>query len=153
MPLSSLITSVVPTSPAWMMRSQPCSAASACGRMSPWVSEMTPTTISRSGWVLRDWVLSDMVAGPDMCDLDIFRGTPAQAPALSLVPDVLQEPFGRDFAAEAGLSGELINLAGDGEELRALQVAALRIGDLVVGSAALDPALGKVGERHAPARR
>src|SRR5580704_5271522 len=123
MPLSSLITSVVPTSPAWMMRSQPCSAASACGRMSPWVSEMTPTTISRSGWVLwdwvlSDWVLSDMVAGPDMRDLDIFRGTPAQAPALSLVPDVLQEPFGRNFAAEAGLSGELINLAGDGEELR-----------------------------------
>ena len=40
------ITSGLPTSPAWMMRSAPASAAIACGRSSPWVSEMTPRMIS-----------------------------------------------------------------------------------------------------------
>src|SRR5580704_5457768 len=68
------------------------------------------------------------------------------------VPDVLQEPFGRNLPAEAGAPGELVDLAGDREELRALQVAALRIGDLLAAGAALDPALRQVGERHAPAR-
>src|SRR5258708_658672 len=119
------------------MRSQPCSAASACGRINPWVSEMTPTVISRSGMVLAAF------SGGGMRHLDIFRGAPAQAPPQSLVPDVLQEPFGRNLAAEAGPFSELIDLAGDREELRALQVAALRIRDLVAGGAALDPALGQ----------
>jgi hypothetical protein len=35
-------TSGVPTSPAWMMGSQPASAATACGRSKPWVSEIAP---------------------------------------------------------------------------------------------------------------
>src|SRR6516225_1140761 len=35
-------TSGLPTSPAWMMGSQPASAASACGRSRPWVSEIAP---------------------------------------------------------------------------------------------------------------
>jgi hypothetical protein len=48
-PRSVSITSGAPTSPAWMIRSQPRSASTACGRSSPWVSEMTPTMISLSG--------------------------------------------------------------------------------------------------------
>src|SRR6516225_6427408 len=35
-------TSGLPTSPAWMMGSQPARAASACGRSRPWVSEIAP---------------------------------------------------------------------------------------------------------------
>src|SRR6516162_6233451 len=35
-------TSGLPTSPAWMMGSQPASAANACGRSRPWVSEIAP---------------------------------------------------------------------------------------------------------------
>src|SRR5436853_312379 len=31
-----------PTSPAWMISAEPCNAAAACGRSSPWVSEMMP---------------------------------------------------------------------------------------------------------------
>src|SRR5580704_9748909 len=38
-------TSGLPTSPTWMMRSQPRSAATACGRSRPWVSEMTPSSL------------------------------------------------------------------------------------------------------------
>src|SRR5271170_6887732 len=63
------------------------------------------------------------------------------------VPDILQEPFGRDFPAEALAAGKLVDLAGDGEELHALQIAALRIGDLIAGGAALDLAGGEVRQR------
>src|SRR5258705_13881556 len=63
------------------------------------------------------------------------------------VPDVLQEPFGRNLAAEAGPPGEFVDPAGDREELRPLQITALRIGDLVRRTAPLDPAGGDVGER------
>ena len=43
---SASSTSGRPTSPAWMMRSEPRSAAIASGRSRPCVSEMTPTTVS-----------------------------------------------------------------------------------------------------------
>src|ERR1700674_4018969 len=39
---SASSTSGLPTSPAWMIGSQPCSAATACRRSRPCVSEMTP---------------------------------------------------------------------------------------------------------------
>src|SRR5258706_8608875 len=64
------------------------------------------------------------------------------------VPDVLQEPFGGNGASEAGLFGQFIHLAGDRKELRPLQVAAFRIGDLVGRRAALSLAVHQVGERH-----
>src|SRR5262245_48728536 len=58
---SASITSGAPTSPAWMMRSAPLSAAIASGRSNPWVSEMTPTRISSPGMTSLDlcWHGSD----------------------------------------------------------------------------------------------
>src|SRR5262245_7557240 len=47
--LSSSIIPGTPTSPAWMMRLDPRSAATASGRISPWVSEITPTMVSEAG--------------------------------------------------------------------------------------------------------
>src|SRR5262245_36198942 len=66
------------------------------------------------------------------------------------ISDVLQEPFGRDLAAKSGAARRFIDLAGDGVELGALQVAALRIADLIGRGAATHLALHQVGERDAP---
>src|SRR5205814_770634 len=41
-------TSGAPMSPAWTIASTPASAAMACGRRSPWVSEMTPIDFARA---------------------------------------------------------------------------------------------------------
>src|SRR5437763_12811639 len=73
-----------------------------------------------------------------------------KAPSISYL---LQEPFRRNRAAEAGALGELVDPAGDREELRALQIAAFGIGDLVGGGAALGLAADEIGERYAPSRR
>src|SRR5262245_55350972 len=70
-----------------------------------------------------------------------------------LVPDVLQEPFGRDLAARPSAPGGFVHLAGDRIELRTLEVAALRIGELVGRGAAFDLAGNEVGERDAPVRQ
>src|SRR6516162_2191256 len=51
-------TSGLPTSPAWMMGSQPASAASACGRSRPWVSEIAPMVRlmpDQTGMSSRSW--------------------------------------------------------------------------------------------------
>src|SRR5262249_61971876 len=58
-----------------------------------------------------------------------------------LVPDVLQEPFGGNLAAKPRAPHRLVDFAGDRVELRALQVAAFGIGDLVGRGAAPDLAL------------
>src|SRR5262249_41393683 len=54
------------------------------------------------------------------------------------VTNILQKPLGRNLAADLGAAGRFIDLAGDRVELSALQVAAFRIGDLVVRGAAAD---------------
>jgi hypothetical protein len=50
MAFSRLITSGLPTSPAWMIRSEPCSAVIASGRISPCVSEIMPTRMVAYLW-------------------------------------------------------------------------------------------------------
>src|SRR5581483_1892256 len=47
-----------------------------------------------------------------------------------LIADILQQPLGGNFFAEPFLLRELVDLAGDGEELRSLDVAALGVGNL-----------------------
>src|SRR5215510_10959193 len=76
----------------------------------------------------------------------IERAFPYLRPSIS---DVLQEPFGRDLATEPGAARRFVDLAGDRVELGALQVAALRIADLIGRGAAGHLALHKVGERDA----
>ena len=46
------------------------------------------------------------------------------------IADILEEPFGGDLFAEAFFFRQFVDLAGDGEELRPLDIAALGIGDL-----------------------
>src|SRR4051812_47891468 len=65
------------------------------------------------------------------------------------VPDILQEPLGWNFPAELSLLRRLIDLSGHRVKLRALQITALRIGDLVGGGAAHRPPLHKIGQRYA----
>src|SRR5690348_17051872 len=64
------------------------------------------------------------------------------------VANVLQEPLGRDLVPDPALSGRLINPAGDGPELRPLQIASLRERDLLVGAAAPRLATEQVFERN-----
>ena len=70
-----------------------------------------------------------------------------------LVADVLQEPFGGNLTAEAGAFRKLVNFSGYRVKLGALQIAALRIGDLLRRGAPLDLAGDEVGERDAPIRQ
>jgi len=42
---SASTISGLPTSPAWMIRSDPCSACSASSRNTPWVSEISPMVV------------------------------------------------------------------------------------------------------------
>src|SRR5262245_22347210 len=79
----------------------------------------------------------------------VQRRSPACTPAPKSIPDVLQEPLGRNLAAETGAFHRLVDLAGDRIKLRALQVAAFGIGDLVGRGAAFDPPLDQVGKRDA----
>src|SRR5689334_2479841 len=63
------------------------------------------------------------------------------------IPDVLQEPLSRDFEPQAGRLRALVDLRGDRKELRALEIAALRIGDLIARGAALRLAADEIGQR------
>src|SRR5690242_8064629 len=65
------------------------------------------------------------------------------------VPDRLEKPFGRDFAAQTGGFRLLVNLGCDCEELCSLQIAAFGIGDLVRRGAALTLATHHVGKEDA----
>src|SRR5215510_1011419 len=69
------------------------------------------------------------------------------------IADVLQEPLGWDLPAEPLRLGEFIDAPRQRPELVALQVAALRIGDLVVGGAALTSARDDVSEGDGALRR
>src|SRR5262249_53544663 len=71
------------------------------------------------------------------------------SPQTRSIPDVLQEPLGGDLAAELGAARRFVHLAGDRVELGALQVAALRISDLIGRGAAAHLALDEIGERDA----
>jgi hypothetical protein len=55
----------------------------------------------------------------------------------SLIPHVLQEPFGRNLAPLPGTLGRFVDEPCNREKLRALQIAALGIGDLVARGAPL----------------
>src|SRR5439155_24529800 len=68
---------------------------------------------------------------------------------LGSIANILQEPLGWNLAATPGAARRLVDLAGNRVELGALQVAPLRIRDLIVRSAAAHPALRQVGECHA----
>jgi hypothetical protein len=49
-----------------------------------------------------------------------------------LIPNILQQPFRRNFPAQPFRLGQLIHLAGNGKELRALDIAALGVSDLLI---------------------
>src|SRR5262249_25865260 len=78
-----------------------------------------------------------------------YRGLPRAHRRKRSIPDVLQEPLCRDLAAEPGAARRFVHLAGDRVELGALQVAALRIADLVGRGAASHLALHQISKRHA----
>src|SRR5262245_55994145 len=80
------------------------------------------------------------------CDSLVVAGTPT---ADNSIADILQEPLGRNLAAAPGAARRFIDLAGDRIELGALQVAPLRIGDLIVRGSAAHLALHQVGKGHA----
>src|SRR5215213_9622983 len=63
------------------------------------------------------------------------------------VPDVLQEKAGRNLMAQPPALDLFIDLAGDGVELRSLQITAFRIGDLVGRGAAFCLPAEQVGKR------
>src|SRR5437868_11266294 len=65
------------------------------------------------------------------------------------VADGLQKPVGWNFAAQSCRFGKLIDKSRHREELRALQIAALGIGDLVARSSAVHAAGLQIGERNA----
>ena len=69
------------------------------------------------------------------------------------IANILQKPFGRNLAPEAGLLGELVDFARHRVELGALQIAALGIGDLVRRAAPFHLAGDEVGERDPPIRQ
>src|SRR5689334_9672768 len=64
----------------------------------------------------------------------------------SLVADVLQEPLGGNLAARALRSRRFVDATGDRIELRALQVAALRVRHLLPRGASGAPSRHQVGE-------
>src|SRR5882724_2503598 len=64
----------------------------------------------------------------------------------SSVADVLQEPLGWNLAAYTLCLGKLIDAPGERPELVALQVAALREGDLLVGGADATVAFHNIGK-------
>src|SRR5438067_13084456 len=55
----------------------------------------------------------------------------------SSVADVLEEPLGRQLAAQSLSPCRVVDLAGHGPELGSLQIAALRVSNLRVGGAPL----------------
>src|SRR5258706_2386168 len=61
---------------------------------------------------------------------------------------VLQEPVGGQVASQAFAARGLVSHGGHGEKLRALDVAALRVGDLLRRKAAALPAGDDVAETH-----
>src|SRR5262249_54109717 len=69
------------------------------------------------------------------------------------IANVLQEPLGRNRAAEPLRLGELIDTPGERPELVTLQVAPLRVGDLRVGRAASTVRRDDVGKRDRAVRR
>ena len=79
--------------------------------------------------------------------------SPRTEPKESSVANVLQKPFRRNLPAEAGALRQLVDFAGDGVKLRALQIAAFRIGDLVRRGAPLHFARDDVCECDAPIRQ
>src|SRR5215467_1048320 len=62
------------------------------------------------------------------------------------IADVLQEPLGRNLAAAPGCLRQLVNAPGDRKELRTLHVAALRIGDLMLGGSPRGAAGDEIGK-------
>src|SRR5262249_42029562 len=69
------------------------------------------------------------------------------------IANVLQEPLGGDLPTKPLRLGELIDSSRQRPELVALQVAALRIGNLIVGGAAPALAEDDVGECDGPLGR
>ena len=65
---------------------------------------------------------------------------------MNSVANILQEPFRRNLAAELLRARGFINFSRDGVELRALQIAALRPGDLFRRRAAARAAWAGSGE-------
>src|SRR5437764_14606180 len=85
------------------------------------------------------------------------RFLPAAVPAKCVlmteaysVPDILEEPFGRNLATEARLADKFIDFTSNRIELGALQIAALRIRDLIGSRAALGRSRHDVGKRNPP---
>src|SRR5262249_46616718 len=71
----------------------------------------------------------------------------------SSVANVLQKPLGWNLVAETLRLGELVDAARERPELVALQVAALREGDLIVGGADATVALHNIGKGDRALRR
>src|ERR1044072_8168315 len=65
---------------------------------------------------------------------------------------VLQEPVRRQLAPETFATRRLVGRGGHRKELCALDVAALRVGDLVARSPAAHPAVRHIGEADVAAR-
>src|SRR5690606_24303172 len=83
-------------------------------------------------------------------DLPLSRSPHAEGDAGSaLVPDRLQEQFGRDFIAQTPLLHQFIDAARNGVELRALKIAALGPRNLIGRRAPRRLAAPDVGERDA----
>src|SRR5262249_35347131 len=66
----------------------------------------------------------------------------------TLVADILQEQARWNLVAEPGFPRELVHFAADGVELRTLQVAALRPGDLVARGSSLRGIVHHPRQRH-----
>ena len=74
------------------------------------------------------------------------------ASRLCSVADILQEPRSWDFASQAARGGEFIDLTSYSMKLRALDVAALREGNLIGGSAPGASAGDEIGKAHRATR-
>src|SRR5436853_117995 len=68
--------------------------------------------------------------------------------ACSSIAYVLQKPVGGQIAPQPLAPRRFVGGGGHREELDALDIAALRVGDLVSRSAAADPAAHHVAEAH-----
>src|ERR1700681_709126 len=85
------------------------------------------------------------------------RIAPPRAPGLAApncrfefsVANILQEQTGRDFVSEFCRSGELVDLAGQGIKLHALEIAALGPGDLVGRHPPWGPSADDIVKRYA----
>jgi hypothetical protein len=70
--------------------------------------------------------------GRYLAELQVIAKRVAAYSKGSSIPNILQQPFRRNFPAQPFRLGQLVDLAGNGKELRALDIAAFGVSDLLI---------------------